>query len=52
MAPQSREGSKTQENKPLNTTKAGSKTPKNLFICCFLVIRVQKWFVKLQMAFL
>jgi hypothetical protein len=32
--------------------KAGSQRPKKFFICCFVPIRVQRWFVKLKMALL
>ncbi len=39
MAPQSK-GVKNSQKKPLNTTKAGSKTPKNILVCCFITIRV------------
>jgi hypothetical protein len=41
------EGSKTQKNNPLNVTKAESQTLKKFFVCCFVVIEVSKWFVKL-----
>jgi hypothetical protein len=38
MAPQSRRGSKTQKNKPLNDTKANSQTPKkSLYVVLFLL---------------
>jgi hypothetical protein len=50
MIPQSRE-SKTQKNKSLNTTTmVGSQSPKKFFVSCFVVIRVQRLFIKLQVA--
>jgi hypothetical protein len=36
------------KKKPPNTTKVGSQTPKKFFLCYFVAIRVQRWFVKLQ----
>jgi hypothetical protein len=38
---------KTQKNKPPNMTKTNSQTSKKIFLCCYVVIRVQKRFVKL-----
>jgi hypothetical protein len=36
------EGSRIRKNKPPNATKAGSQIVTKLFICCFVVIIVQK----------
>ncbi len=41
MAPQNR-GVGNLENKPPNVTKADSDTPTKLFICCFIVVKVQR----------
>ncbi len=42
-APQSRGvKKKNKKNKPPNVTKVNSKIPKKFFICCFVVIRVQR----------
>ncbi len=41
MAPQSRWGQKIQINKPLSVTKFSFQTPKKIFTCCFIAIRVQ-----------
>ncbi len=49
---QSRGGQKLPKKKPQNATKVGSQTPKKFIVCCSVVIRVQKWFVKLQVALL
>jgi hypothetical protein len=45
-------GSRTQKNKPHNTTKAGSQTPKKFLVCCFVASRVQRLFVKFHVALL
>ncbi len=37
---------KKSKNKPLNTTKASSQTPKNFLVCCFVVIKVPKMIYK------
>jgi hypothetical protein len=39
-------GSTTKKEKP-NIIKADSSTPKIFIVCCSIVIRVQRWFVKL-----
>jgi hypothetical protein len=52
MSPKRREGLRTQENKSPNTTKAGSWTPKKFFVCCFVAVRVQRWFVEHQVVLL
>ncbi len=36
-------GSRTQKNKPLNTTKAGSQTSKEFFVYCSVAIREQTY---------
>jgi hypothetical protein len=41
-----------KKNKPLNITKVNSWTPKNFLLCCYVVIRVQRWFLEFQMALL
>jgi len=51
MALQSR-GVNNSKNKWPNVTKASSQTPKKILVCCFVAIRVQKWFVELQVALL
>ncbi len=40
------------KKKPPNTTKVGSQTPKKFLVCCFVVVKVQKQFVELQVALL
>jgi hypothetical protein len=35
-------GVKNSKNKPSNTTKVNSRTPKKIFVCCFVAIRVQR----------
>jgi hypothetical protein len=45
MAPQNRGGQKLKKNKPPNSQ---TLTKKNL--CCFIVIKVQIWFVELRVA--
>jgi hypothetical protein len=47
MALQSRGDQKLKKNKPLNARKASSQTTTKLLVCCFVVIRVQRWFVEL-----
>jgi hypothetical protein len=46
------EGSRTQKKQTTKHYKFGSQTPKKLLICCSVVIRVQRWFVKLKVMFL
>jgi len=41
-----------KKNKPPNVIKANSQTAKNNFVYCSIVIRVQRRFVKLQVALL
>jgi len=41
MGPQSKEGQKLKK-KPLNGTKASSQTPKIIFVCCSIVIKIQR----------
>ncbi len=52
MAPQNIGGSKTQKNKPPNVSKVSSQTPTKFLVCISITIRVQRWFVELQVAFL
>jgi len=40
-------GSRTPKNKPLNTTKASSKIPKQFLVCFLIAIIVQRSFVEL-----
>jgi len=51
MALQNRRGQNFKK-KPPNTTKVGSQTPKKFLVCCFVVVKVQKQFVELQVALL
>ncbi len=51
MAPQSKGGQKLKK-KPSNTTKANSQTCKKFLVCCFVVTKVQRQFVEVQVAFL
>jgi hypothetical protein len=39
MGPQSK-GGQPQINKPPNAIKASSQTPKKIFVCCFVAIKV------------
>jgi hypothetical protein len=52
MAPQSWGGQELKKKKPPNAMKVNSQTPKNFLTCCPVAIRVQRWFVKIQMALL
>jgi hypothetical protein len=36
------EGVKNYKKKPLNATKTNSQTPKKIFVCCSIDIRVQR----------
>jgi hypothetical protein len=36
------QGAQNSKNKSPNTTKTDSQTPKNFFVCCSVIIRVQK----------
>jgi hypothetical protein len=49
VAPQIKGGEKLKKNKPLNTTEAGSWTPKKSL---YVAIRVPRWFVELQVVLL
>jgi hypothetical protein len=51
MAPKI-EGVKKTKKKPLNDTKANSQTPKKILVRCFITIKVEKGFVKLQVPLL
>jgi hypothetical protein len=46
------EGINNSKKKPPNAIKIGSQTPKKLFLCCSIAIKVQRWFLELQMALL
>jgi hypothetical protein len=52
MGPQSRRVKNSKKQIRLNATKASSWTPKKFLVCCFVAIKVQKWFVKLQVTLL
>jgi hypothetical protein len=47
MTPQNR-GVKNSTKQTIKSYKADSQSPKKFFICCFVVIRVQKQFVGLK----
>jgi hypothetical protein len=47
MARQSRGDQIFKKNKPPNATKVDSQTPTKFLACFFVVIKVQRWFVKL-----
>jgi hypothetical protein len=51
MTPISKGGQELKP-KPTNVIKIGSWTPKKFLVCCYVVIKVQKWFVEFQMVFL
>jgi hypothetical protein len=52
MAPQFKGDQELQKNKPPNITKVRYQISKKFFIYCSIAIRVQKWFVELQVALL
>ncbi len=45
------ERSRTQK-KPPNVTKANSRAPEKILVCCFVAIKVPRWFEELQVALL
>jgi len=46
MTPQNK-GGQEFKNKSPNAIKAGSQTPTQFLICCYVVVKVQRFFVKL-----
>ncbi len=51
MAPQSRRGKEFQKKITIHY-KAHSRTPKKIFLGCYVVIRVERRFVEFQVALL
>ncbi len=47
MAPQSKRGQKLKKTNHQILQRPISETPKKILVCCYVVIRVQKWFVEL-----
>jgi hypothetical protein len=45
-------GVKNSKNKSSNTTKVSFQTFKKKLLCCFVVVKVPRWFVEVLVAFL